>query len=114
MVLDGLSVEDPAVAALLSVLAPVVEAELAASEAAAVEARRDGLEPGAITADFPDKDGPVFVIGCCALVHATWTAIGDDSLAEVLDVVAPLVDSALAGRGARRGLRRSLRLGAGS
>lgn len=99
VVVDGLGVEDPAVAALLGVLAPVVEAELAASAAAAAEARRDGLEPGAITPDFPDEDGPVFVIGCCALVHATWTAIGDDSLAEVLDVVSPLVDSALAGRG---------------
>ncbi len=99
VVLDGLGVEDPAVAALLSVLAPVVEAELAASEAAAAEARRDGLGPGAITPDFPDEDGPVFVIGCCALVHATWTALGDDSLGEVLDVVSPLVDGALAGSG---------------
>ena len=99
VVLDGLGVEDPAVAALLGVLAPVVEAELAAREVAAAEARRDGLEPGAITPDFPDEDGPVFVIGCCALVHATWTAIGDDSLAEVLDVVVPLVDSAHPGRG---------------
>ena len=99
VVLDRLSVEDPAVAGLLAVLAPVVEAELAAWEVAAAEARRDGLEPGAITPDFPDEDAPVFVIGCCALVHATWTAIGDDPLAEVLDVVAPLVDSALPGRG---------------
>jgi len=99
VVLDGLGVEDPAVAALLAVLAPVVEAELAASEAAAAEARRDGLEPGAIAPDFSDEDGPVFVIGCCALVHATWTAIGDDPLAEVLNVVSPLVDSALPGRG---------------
>ncbi|MHB1782873.1 MAG: hypothetical protein ACYCTE_09315 [Acidimicrobiales bacterium] len=93
VVLDRLEVEDPAVAALLAVLAPVVEAELAASEA-----RRDGLEPGAIAPNFPDEDGPVFVIGCCALVHATWTAIGDDPLAEVLDVVSPLLDSAVPGR----------------
>jgi len=99
VVLDGLDVEDPAVAALLAVLAPVAEAELAASEAAAAEARHDGLEPGAITPDFPDEDGPVFFIGCCALVHAIWTAIGDDPLADVLDVVTPLVDSALPGRG---------------
>jgi len=99
VVLDGLEVEDPAVAGLLAVLEPVVEAELVASEAAAAEARRDGLEPGAIAPDFPDEDGPVFLIGCCALVHATWTAIGDDPLADVLDVVSPLVDSALPGRG---------------
>ncbi len=99
VVLDRLGVEDPAVAALLGVLAPVVEADLAAWELAAAEARRDGLEPGAITPDFPDEDGPVFVIGCCALVHATWTAIGDDPLAEVLDAVAPLVDSAVPGSG---------------
>ncbi len=99
VVLDGLGVGDPAVASLLAALAPVVEAELAASEAAAAEARRAGLEPVAITPDFPDEDGPVFVIGCCALVHATWTALGDDSLAEVLDVVAPLVGSAVPGSG---------------
>jgi len=99
VVLDGLEVEDPAVAGLLGVLAPVVEAELAAAEATAAEARRDGLDPGAITPDFPDEDGPVFVIGCCALVHAIWTAIGDDPLADVLDVVSPLLDSAVPGRG---------------
>jgi len=99
VVLDGLGVEDPAVAALLEVLAPVAEAELAAGKAAAAEARSCGLPPGAIGPDFPDEDGPVFVIGCCALVHATWTVIGDDPLAEVLDVVSPLLDSALPGRG---------------
>lgn len=97
VMLDGLGVEAPAVAALLAVLMPVAEAELAASEAA--EARRNGREPGMTTPDFPDVDGPVFAIGCCALVHTTWTALGDDSLAEVLDVVSPLVDSALPGRG---------------
>ena len=99
VVLDGLGVGDPAVAALLGALAPVVAAELAARDAAAAEARRAGLEPRAITPNFPDEDGPVFVIGCCALIHATWTAVGDDSLADVLDVVAPLVDSAVPGRG---------------
>ncbi len=104
VVLDGLAVEDPAVAGLLGALAPVVEAELAAAELAAAElaaaeARRDGLEPGAITPDFPDEDGPVFVIGCYALVHATWAVIGDDPLAEVLDVMSPLLDSAAPGRG---------------
>jgi hypothetical protein len=99
VVLDELSVEDPSVVALLEVLAPVAEFELAAGAAAAAEARRDGLESGAITPDFPVEDGPVFVIGCCALVHAIWTAIGDDPLTQVLDVVSPLVDSALPGRG---------------
>lgn len=97
--LDGLSVEDPAVAALLEVLVPVALAELAAREVAAAEARRAGLAPGAIAPELFDDDGPVFVIGCCALVHAIWTAIGDDPLAEVLDVVSPLVDGALPGRG---------------
>ena len=96
---DGLNVEDPAVAALLEVLTPVALAELAACEAAASEARRDGFAPGAIAPELFDDDGPVFVIGCCALVHAIWTAIGDDPLAEVLDVVSELVDGALPGRG---------------
>lgn len=99
VVLDGLGVEDPAVAALLEVLAPVAQAELAAGEAAAAEARRDGLRPGAIAPELPDQDGPVFVIGCCALVHAIWTAIGDDPLEEALGVVSPLIDSAVPGRG---------------
>jgi len=99
VVLDGRGAQDPAVAALVAVLAPVVEAELAATAAAAAEARREGLDPGAIGADFPEEDGPVFIIGCCALVQATWTAIGDDPLAEVLDVVSPLVDRAVPGRG---------------
>ena len=97
--LDGLSVDDLAVAALLEVLTPVAQAELAAGEAAAAGARRDGLAPEAIAPEIFDDDGPAFVIGCCGLVHAIWTAIGDDPLAEVLDVVSPLVDSALPGHG---------------
>ncbi len=97
--LEGLSVEDPAVAELLEVLVPVAQAELAAGEVAASGARRAGLAPEAIAPELFDDDGPAFVIGCCALVHAIWTAIGDDPLAEVLDVVSPLVDGALPGRG---------------
>lgn len=98
-VLDELTVDDPAVAALLEVLTPVAHAELSAREAAAAEARLDGLGEGEVAPEFFDDDGPVFVIGCCALVHAVWTVIGDDPLAEMVDLVSPLVDGALPGRG---------------
>lgn len=97
VVLDGLGVQDPAVSALVATLAPVVETELAANDAAAAEARSSGLDPGAISPDFPD--GPVWVIGCGALIQATWAVIGNDPLAEVLDMVSPLVDRAAPGRG---------------
>ncbi len=93
-VLDGLSIEDETVAALVEMLFPVVQAELAAAEA-----RHDGLSPGAIAPRGFDGDGPVFVIGCCALVQATWTVIGEDPLAEILDLLSPLLDGVLPGRG---------------
>lgn len=99
VVLDGLGLEDPAMAALLEALAPVVRAELAACAGAAAEARRDGPPPGTIAPEGFDGDGPVFVIGCCALIQATWTVIGEDPLQEVLDLLAPLLDGALPGRG---------------
>lgn len=99
VVLDGLEVDDPVVAALVGALAPVAHAELAACEAAATEARRDGLPPGAVAPEGFDPDGPVFVIGCCALVQATWAVIGEDPLHEVLDLLAPRLDGALPGRG---------------
>lgn len=99
VVLDGPSLEDEAVAALVEALDPVVRAELAACEAAAADARRDGLGPGALAPEGFDGDGPVFVFGCCALVHAIWTAIGEDPLAEILDLLSPLLDDALPGRG---------------
>jgi hypothetical protein len=72
-----------------------VKSEIAALFAARVA---QGSAPGCFFSVF-DEDGPVFVIGCRALVHAIWTAIGDDPLGEVLDVVSPLVDSAIPGRG---------------
>ncbi len=31
--------------------------------------------------DFPELDGPVFLIGACALVDAIWAAVGEDPLA---------------------------------
>ncbi|MST31477.1 hypothetical protein GHK86_01855 [Acidimicrobiaceae bacterium USS-CC1] len=99
VVLDGIAVGDPRVVALLAVLGPVVEAELLAGDVAADEARRDGLEPSAVRSDFPAGDGPVFLVGCCALVHATWTAIGNDPLPAVLGVVSEVVERAVPGRG---------------
>lgn len=99
VVLDGREVDDPVVTSLVGALAAASRAELAACEAAATEARRDGLPPGAVAPEGFDGDGPVFVIGCCALVQATWALIGEDPLHEVLDLLAPCLDGALPGRG---------------
>lgn len=86
---DGLGVDDPGVAALLSALAPVVAAELEAEEGV------DQLDWGEGSVAFPEEGGPAFLIGCCALVHATWTL----AAAEPLAVVALLLDDAVGGQG---------------
>lgn len=100
VVLDGVGVGDPAVKALLEVLAPVAQAELAAGVPAYEEARREGFPPGAIVpTGQPDTPGPVFLVGSCALVHVLWTLLGEDPLGEVLDVLAPVLDGTLKGRG---------------
>jgi hypothetical protein len=83
VIFDGLALDHPAVSALLEVLAPIVEAELA---------HWDGdLE------NFPELDGPVYVLGARALVEATWALVGNDPLGDVLGVLKSALDSPVSG-----------------
>ena len=94
VVFDGLRVDHPAVSMLVDVLAPIAEAELAYDEA--IEERLvsgwDEDRP-----EFPDLDGPVFLIGTCALVDATCAVVGEDPLSEVLAVLSPAMDGTVPG-----------------
>lgn len=87
---DGLGLDHPAVRMLLEVLAPIAEAELAYYGVANASPDRD-------EDDFPELDGPVFLIGACALVDAVWAAVGEDPLTEVLGVLVPVLDDAVPG-----------------
>jgi hypothetical protein len=97
VVLDGLRVDQPAVSMLLGVLAPVAEAELAYREAIEAWLYQGGLEWEDDEPEFPEMDGPVFLMGTCALVDATWAVVGEDSLSEVVAVLASVMDGAIPG-----------------
>jgi hypothetical protein len=83
VVFEGLTLDHPAVTALLEVLAPIVAAEQAHWE--------DGAD------GFPELDGPVYSLGARALVEATRAAVGQDLLKDVLDVLLPALDDAVPG-----------------
>ena len=94
---DGLTVDHPAVRTLLKALASVAEAEFAYREAAGAyfslaPSDREGPEPR-----FPELEGPVFLLGTCALVDATWAIVGEDPLTEVLGVLLPVLNSTVPG-----------------
>jgi hypothetical protein len=97
VVFDGLSLDHPAVSALLEVLAPIAEAELAYGEAADAWMNRPGADWDEDAPDFPEMDGPVFLIGACTLVDAVWAAVGEDPLSDVLGVLVPALDAAVSG-----------------
>jgi hypothetical protein len=99
VLLDGVPADDQAVTELLGVLAPVAEAELSYGQAAKLAAYGIGIDRMAEEPEFPEQDGPIFLLGACALVDATEAVIGEDSLHDVLGVLAPLLDSALPGLG---------------
>ena len=96
VVFDGLRVDHPVVSRLLDVLAPVAEAELAYGEIIESPLHQgwSELDNGE---DFPELDGPVFLLGVSALVDATWALVGNDSLDAVLNVLLPAVDEAVPG-----------------
>jgi hypothetical protein len=109
VILDGMPLDDPMVSGLLDVLARFAVAGFARGGAGAGGAVAGGAgrasdgrpstgpaggEPG-----FAEQDGPVFLLGTCALVDAIWALTGDDSLSDVLDVLAPALDDALPGEG---------------
>src|SRR5215472_8736954 len=82
---------------LLEVLGPIAEAELAYTKAIEAWLARGGPEWDENKPDFPELDGPVFLIGTCALVDAVWAAVGEDPLSEVLGVLPPVLDGAVPG-----------------
>ncbi len=85
---DGRNVDDPAVQSLCEAVRPLAEAELADARKAETDAEEDGFRRMAHVPGFEDEDGPVFLLGCGALVDAVWTLIGDDPLEPVLEMLA--------------------------
>ena len=94
VVYDGLGLDHPAVRTLLEVLAPIAAAELAYGEAADAAMYQIGMDWDDDEPEFPEEDGPVFLLGGCALVDATWAAVGLDSISEVLGVLLPVLADA--------------------
>jgi hypothetical protein len=68
---------------VLDLLTSAVCAEMAA------EAREDE--------DFPDTSGPLFLLGSCTLIDATWAIVGLDPLDQTLSQMQSRIDEALAG-----------------
>ena len=97
VVYDGLGLDHPAVRTLLEVLAPIAAAELAYGEAADAAMYQIGMDWDDDEPEFPEEDGPVFLLGGCALVDATWAAVGLDSISEVLGVLLPVLADAAPG-----------------
>jgi hypothetical protein len=97
VVFDGLALDHPAVSALLDVLALIAEAELAYGQAADAAMYGAGPDWDEDEPEFPEQDGPVFLLGAGALVDAVWAAVGEDPLSEVLRVLLPVLDDAVPG-----------------
>jgi hypothetical protein len=97
VIFDGLPLGQPAVRALLEVLAPIVAAEQAYARAMDGPFISIGPYDDDDEEDFPELDGPVFLLGGRALVEATWTAVGDDPLSDVLGVLRTALDGTVPG-----------------
>lgn len=54
-------------------------------------------EPREPEPEFPEEDGPVFLLGACALVDATWAVVGLDPVSEVHTVLASALDDTVPG-----------------
>jgi hypothetical protein len=96
LVFDGLSLEHPAVSALLEPLASVVEAEIDHMRALDDDPYSIGPFGNDDEVGFPALDGPVFLLGR-ALVEAVWAAVGDDLLADVDRVLKHALDGVVPG-----------------
>jgi hypothetical protein len=97
VVFDGLGLDDPAVRALLEVLAPIAEAELAYRKAADAAMYQLGTDWDEDEPEFPEQDGPVFLLGTCVLIDAVEAAVGENSLTDVLGVLLPALTDAVPG-----------------
>lgn len=94
VVFDGLGVDHPAVSNLLGVLTLIAEAELVH--------KQDLDDPYSFEEDeekpaFPEMDGPVFLIGTCALGDAILAVVGNDPLDEVIATLSPALDGIVPG-----------------
>jgi hypothetical protein len=93
VVYDGLGPDHPAVSTVLEVLAPIAAAELAYGEAADAAMLQIGTDKD--VPEFPEQDGPVFLLGVCVLMDALWAALGEDSLGEIQAVLLPALREAV-------------------
>jgi len=92
VVLDRAPVSDPSVTKVIRLLGPAVDAE---AQYAASGGR--GSQPiGGVEGGFPEDDAPLFLLGACCHVDATWAVVGLDPLRDVLDYLGPRLDAALA------------------
>ncbi len=91
---DGLGLYHPPVIRLLGILAPIAQGELAYNEAFDRAVSAPGLDWDQDLPDFPELDGPVFLLGTCALVEAFGAVVGDDSFGDVLGVLLPALEDA--------------------
>jgi hypothetical protein len=94
MVFDGLRAGHPAVSRLLDVLAPIAVEELEYEQDLEdwYSSRWDAEKPY-----FPEMDGPVFLIGTCALGDATRVVVGNDPLDEIRAALSPVLDGTVPG-----------------
>jgi hypothetical protein len=90
VVFDGMRPDHPDVSAVLDVLGPIAEAELAYEAAMErwYEKWPDGEED---KPRFPDLGGPVFRLGGCALVDAVRAVVGHDPLGRVHEALLPVL-----------------------
>ena len=84
LVFDGLTLEHPAVGAVLEPLVSIAEEEV------------EYLQEDDEEVDFPVMDGPVRLLGR-ALTETVWAIVGDDSLADVDHVLESALDGAVPG-----------------
>jgi hypothetical protein len=94
VVFDALRVDHPAVSRLLDVLAPIAVEELEHEQALEdfYSTGWDEEKP-----EFPEDDGPVWLIGSCALGDATLAVVGEDPRDEVSAALSPVLDGTVPG-----------------
>jgi hypothetical protein len=96
VVFDGLTPDDPPVSRLMRILVPIAAEELAYG-AAMEEWNFSGALGGDEPPEFPELDGPVFLLGASALVDAFGAVLGDDELEPVRQVLQAPLDETVPG-----------------
>jgi hypothetical protein len=75
VVFDGLSVNDPMVGEVITLLTPVLELEV------------NYQEEEEFSDEMPDETAPLYLLGRNFLAEAVWAVTGDDPLSEVLPLL---------------------------